>query len=80
MGIFLQGFFCCKGAAIMDIETKRVIHTVPHTHDPSHYAVAASRLKSMIKKISGTSRGTPTPIHVDTTASATTGVCALGNP
>ena len=45
MGMLLRGFVCCKGAVTADIEIQRVIHTVPHTHDPSPDSVAASRLK-----------------------------------
>ena len=44
-------------------------------------SVPASRLKSTMRKISGTSPGTRTPILVDTTASATAEIgAALGNP
>ena len=73
--------FSCKGAVTTDIEIRTVKCTVPHSHDSNPDSVAACRLKSTMKNISGTSRGTPTQILVDTTATATTEIrAALGNP
>jgi len=63
------------------IEIPTVILSVPHTDDPNPDSVAASRMKSTTKNISGTPRGTLTQIFVDTTATGTTEIrAALGNP
>ena len=68
-------------AVTTHIEIPTVILSVPHTHDPNPESVAASRMKSTTKNISGTSRGTLTQIFVDTTATGTTEIrAALGNP
>ena len=70
-----------KGAVTTDIEIPTVIPSVPHSHDPDTGSVAASRLKSTMKNISGTSWSTPTQILVDTTATGTTEIrAALGKP
>jgi hypothetical protein len=74
-------FFSCKGAVTTDIEIHTVIRTVPHTRDLNPDSVSASRLKNTMKNIRGISRDTPTPILVDTTATATAEIhAALGNP
>ena len=77
LGLLYDG----NGAVTKDIEISTLIRIVPHTHDPNPDSVAASRLKSTTKNKSGTSRGTPTQILVETTATARTEICcALGNP
>ena len=55
--------------------------THSHTQDPNPCSVAACRLKGTMKKVSGTSRDTPTPILLDTTAIAANEIrAAPGNP
>ena len=77
MGILQQGFLLLRGTVTRDIEIQRVLDTVPHTPDPNPDAAAASRLTSMMRKKSGTSRCTQIQILVDTPATATTEIVLL---
>ncbi|KAK6169954.1 hypothetical protein SNE40_018469 [Patella caerulea] len=66
----------CKGSLTTDLEVQGVVLTVPHSHDPDHDCIEATKIVATMKQAAINCRAKPAQLLSDFTCKATTEVRA----